>query len=86
VTVEQSPCSGLSLVKMLASFGAVFAVVLWTGRLRFTYPHRFEFRDNDCSCDGRLDYINDYGLFGGFGRPARQLGRLRSGFFGTRSP
>jgi hypothetical protein len=34
VTVEQSPCSGLSLVKMLASFGAVFALVLWTGRLK----------------------------------------------------
>jgi hypothetical protein len=69
----------------MLAFGAVFALGLWAGRLRFTCPHRFEFRVDHCSWAGLLDYINDYGFIGGFGRPSRQLGRLRSGFFGARS-
>jgi hypothetical protein len=36
-----------ALVNMLA-FGAVFALRLWAGRLRFTCPH-FEFRVDHCS-------------------------------------
>jgi hypothetical protein len=69
----------------MLAFGAVFALGLWAGRLRFTCPHRFEFRVDHCSWDGLLDCINDYGFIGGFGRPSRQLGRLRSGFLGARS-
>lgn len=64
---------------MLASFGAGFTLGLRAGRLKFTCPHRFEFRDDHYSWDGLFDYINDYGFIGSFGGPSRQLGRLRSG-------
>ena len=63
---------------MLASFGIVFALGLWAGRLRFTRLPRFEFRDDRYSWEALLGYINDCGFTGGFDRLSGQCGRFRS--------
>ena len=55
----------------LSKVGALFALGPWARRLRSICSHRLEFGDDHYAWDGRLDYINDYGFFGGCRRPSR---------------
>jgi len=52
----------------LSKVGALFALGLWARRPRPICSRGFELGDDHYAWDGLLDYINDYGFFGGFGR------------------
>jgi len=64
----------------------LFALGLWARRLRSICSHRFELGDDHYAWDGLLNYIDDYGFFGGFVRRFRRLGRLWTNFLEGRLP